>query len=397
LCEQLLLSPDATVFCIARGKDQADAKRRILDNLVQYCYSLNDNVVNIINQGFENRTVVLLGDIGLAHFGLDDQTWNLLSTELDAIIHCGATVNFIMNYDQLKSVNVGSVVECLKLCSGGNKLKALHFVSTISVVPNQVLGPNQIIAEDYIPLNAQIFQNFGSGYPQSKYVAENILKLAIKEKNIPSITIHRPGLVVGHSVNGFSNVREWISRLICGIVQLGFAPLNANQPVFTVPVDFVAKSIVSIANSKEMYGTLYGMHNISPAKNIFNLISIHNHASQHMTVELIVNVLKEMGYQIKEIPYNSWANFLRNQINSQHSYPTITNENTIFGILDLFPTQLDYLPSGSLLDGHLGCDNLKAALSLNETINCPIMNNSQIIQSYIKYFMRCCDIEPPKQ
>ncbi|KAF0980684.1 hypothetical protein FDP41_013167 [Naegleria fowleri] len=407
LCEQLMHNLNCSVYCIARGSNTADAKRRVFDNVIQYCHGLSTEYIQTIRDGFEQRCKILLGDISLPRLGLNEETWNELSTQLDSIIHCGANVNFIMNYDQLRSVNVGSVVECLKLCTAGNKLKSLHFVSSISVVPisllHQYSNPQQaMIAEEFVPLNIENFTSLSSGYPQTKYIAEHVLRLAIEEKNISPILIYRPGLVVGHSLNGFSNVREWISRLICGIIQLGYAPQLSTEPIEMVPVDFVAKSIISIANTSELNQYLYSFDS-TQRMNVFNLINT-NHGNPNASLSLndIVRHMKRMGYSyIKEVPYLSFVEILKEEMNHAERYPTMTNENSIFGILNLFPNTVQHFRTSSPLDGHLSCSNVVRALQFiahekqSEEIICPCMNNDQLVELYIKYFMRCGDIDPP--
>ncbi|KAL9644932.1 hypothetical protein ABK040_004426 [Willaertia magna] len=396
LCELLMSNDDTTVYCIARG---TDCRKRIIDTALQYAHNLSVTEIDLLNDAFENRFIAINGDLSQPQFGLNDSDWIALGKIVDGIIHCGATVNFIMNYDQLRDVNVKSVVECLKLSVMGEKLKPLHFVSTISVIPQDMLNRSQQGTEDIIPLDYLTFDKLYSGYPQSKYVAEHVLKLAIEERNIKSIVIHRPGLVVGHSINGYANVREWISRLICGIIHLGVAPSNSNHKIHMVPVDFISKSIVGIFSCPQFYPNIYSG---DTTKNIFNLINVHNdNPKSPLYVNDLVQYIIRFGYKIKTIPYSLWAKYLHDEMNNLPKYKAMTKDNTIFSIVDLFPTNYDDIPSGSQLDERCDCSNLKNSLSLinslrkDNFITCPLMNDEDLIVKYIKYFIRSGEIDPP--
>ncbi|KAG2392176.1 hypothetical protein C9374_012428 [Naegleria lovaniensis] len=252
-CEQLLENNISSIYCIVRGRSVEEEKHRVFENIRHYCYHLQAEPLETLKQQFEKRVHLLLGDISLANFGLDDTTYETLSRKVDSIIHCAATVNFVMNYSQLKPTNVHSVVECLKLCTR-EKIKPLHFVSTISVIPSSILDQHKehetLVPEDFIPLSFNVFNELSEGYPQSKYIAEHVLNHVIQEKNFRWIKIYRPGLVVGHSMNGFCNVREWICRLTCGFVHLEAIPYEYSEGgIQVIPVDTCAKCIVKIANN----------------------------------------------------------------------------------------------------------------------------------------------------
>lgn len=80
---------------------------------------------------------MVLGDLSRPHFGLSDQEWDRLCSTITVIYHAGAWVNGLFDYATLKEANVMGTVEVLRLASYSLKVKPLHYVSTISVVPDR--------------------------------------------------------------------------------------------------------------------------------------------------------------------------------------------------------------------------------------------------------------------
>ncbi|KAI9906813.1 hypothetical protein PsorP6_004170 [Peronosclerospora sorghi] len=54
----------------------------------------------------EDRIVPIPGNLAQPLLGLPTDTFNVLATEIDAIVHNGADVNLVKLYTSLKSVNV---------------------------------------------------------------------------------------------------------------------------------------------------------------------------------------------------------------------------------------------------------------------------------------------------
>ena len=59
----------------------------------------------------------------------------MLVESVHYVIHNGAYVNHVMEYKEMRSVNVLGCIEVLKLCSAGSHKKRLVMVSTTGVVP----------------------------------------------------------------------------------------------------------------------------------------------------------------------------------------------------------------------------------------------------------------------
>jgi thioester reductase-like protein len=102
----------------------------------------------------------------------------MLVSKIRSIYHCGAAVNFIKPYNELRAANVLGTVELIKLSYLANC--RINYISTLSVLD----------------------RNTQSGYVQSKQVAERLLQQA-NEKGL-LVTIFRPDKIANfyqHLIN----------------------------------------------------------------------------------------------------------------------------------------------------------------------------------------------------
>jgi FlaA1/EpsC-like NDP-sugar epimerase len=156
LLDELLKQADANIYCLVRSKSSTNTLR--------------------------SRVFYLHGDLALPQLGLDEHEYAMLVSKIRSIYHCGAAVNFIKSYNELRAANVLGTVELIKLSYLANC--RINFISTLSVLD----------------------RNDQSGYVQSKQVAEHLLEQA-SEKGL-LVTIFRPGKIVNfyqHLVNFIAN------------------------------------------------------------------------------------------------------------------------------------------------------------------------------------------------
>jgi thioester reductase-like protein len=87
-------------------------------------------------------------------------------------------------------------------------------------------------------------QVLDGGYPQTKWVAEKLVKIA-GDRGLP-ISIYRPGRISWHSKTGVCNPEDHTSRMIKGCIQLGIAP-DLDALINLAPVDYVSQAIVHLS------------------------------------------------------------------------------------------------------------------------------------------------------
>ena len=140
-----------------------------------------------------------------------------MASQTDVIYHKGAFVKFTYPYSVLKLYNVLGTQEILRLASQ-IKLKAVHFVSTISVFSSAGESGVKAVGEQDKLTPGEVLKG---AYPQSKWVAEKLIEIG-RERKTP-ISIYRPGRISGHSQTGACNSSDSLCRLLAGCVQLGCA------------------------------------------------------------------------------------------------------------------------------------------------------------------------------
>ncbi|CAF4168732.1 unnamed protein product, partial [Adineta steineri] len=140
LLDELLKQTDANIYCLVRSKRSTHT--------------------------LQSRVIYLYGDLTLPQLGLHNDQYSMLVSKMRSIYHCGADVNVIKSYTDLRSANVLGTLELIKLACLANC--RINYISTLSVLD----------------------ENDQSGYVQSKQVSECLMKKA-SERDL-TVSILRP-------------------------------------------------------------------------------------------------------------------------------------------------------------------------------------------------------------
>lgn len=172
-----LIEMQFKVYCHVRAKTTNEGLDRIKQNLKK---------LKIWKEDYEKFIVAIPGDLSSPMLGISKSDIETISSNVNYIYHCGATVNALLPYEQLKSTNVGSTIEVLKL-AGMGKQKLVCYISTIGVVQ----GFQHVVKDDQELSKACL--DYFSGYAQSKWVSEQILNIA--KKRGFQVIVFRPGMM----------------------------------------------------------------------------------------------------------------------------------------------------------------------------------------------------------
>ncbi len=353
LLQELLIQTRATVHCLVRSTNRAEAQRK-LENHLEQC--------RISWELYRDRIVVLPGDLSQPQLGLSDEQFQRLQTQIDAIYHNGAYVNLIYPYSELRRCNIDSTVEILRLASQG-KLKPVHYISTLDVLNPENPSSDQLLTED-TPLPH--WSRLSSNYACTKWVAEQLI-LTARAQGIPC-NIYRLGMTTGHSQHGFSNPTDMIGRLIHGLVELQTAP-EENFPIHLAPVDVVCQAIAALgqpqATDSHPQGQTFHLSNPNP-----------------ISFQTLIQSLNDEGYSITPIPYADWFTQLMaspedNALRSLLADGSSANQGQdFFKVLDLH---------------QVSTANVETAL-----VQLPWRQQSnQLLSRYISYFIRCGALAKP--
>jgi thioester reductase-like protein len=231
LMKSLLEQTRAKIYVLVRSPDEVQGKQRLKAAME----SMGPSPVSLM-QMFDARVIPICGDLGLPQLGMTQDVWDFLASEMDAVFHNGATVNYLFNYDRMRDANVMGTNEVLRLAFEGRP-KEFNYVSTTFVFGWAV---KSVLYETDFNKNMELLD---FGYSQSKWVAEQVVADA-RSKGL-STRIFRPALV-SPSVSGGGNNFDIAVRLVAFMVNHGIGVDALNQVSF-VPADVVANNIVAIS------------------------------------------------------------------------------------------------------------------------------------------------------
>ncbi len=336
LLAEFLQTLDADVYCLVRASDEESGKRRLHDSLVSY---------GLWRKEYEPRIRVMVGDLALPAFGLNDEKYKELAEKIDVIYHNGAELNLIQPYSALKPVNVSSVEETLRLACH-TRIKPVHYVSTIAVFFSSGGARPEPVSETDYPDPAEL----RGGYMQTKWVAEQLIRQA-HERGIPC-SIYRPGVITGDSRTGATNTIDLASRLVKGSYQLGMVP-DRNMSINVVPVDYVSRGIAHLSLWQDAPGQIFHLTNpqSTPLNNLLNWSGTAGH--------------------LCEVSYKEWRDMLIQQA-------AMNIDNDLLPLLPLFPSERP-----ELIDQQVDCKRTAEVLS-NAGIECPPFDE-QLTATYYKY------------
>jgi long-chain acyl-CoA synthetase len=159
-----------------------------------------------------------------------------LTAELDAILHCAASISFSLPLEEARAINVEGTREILALAREAPGLRRFLHVSTAYVAG--------LRGGRFRERQLDTGQRFRNTYEQTKWEAEHLVADAVDL----APCIARPSIVVGESDSGWTpafNVLYWPLRAFSrGLFDQVPARLEAHIDV--VPVDYVADGIVHL-------------------------------------------------------------------------------------------------------------------------------------------------------
>jgi thioester reductase-like protein len=233
LIKSLLEQTRAKIYVLVRASDEDQGRQRLKAAME----SMGPCPISLM-QSFEARVIPICGDLGQPKLGLTQDAWDFLASEMDAVYHNGATVNYLFNYDRMRDANVLGTNEVLRLAFEGRR-KDFNYVSTTFIFGWAVK------AALYETDGNEDMELLDFGYSQSKWVAEKVVEDA-RSKGL-SVRIFRPALV-SPSVTGGGNNFDIAVRLVAFMVNHGIGVDTLNQVSF-VPADIVANNIIAISTT----------------------------------------------------------------------------------------------------------------------------------------------------
>ncbi|KAF9432724.1 hypothetical protein BGZ76_010401 [Entomortierella beljakovae] len=292
LLAELLHQTNAHIICLVRTKDKQNAKRQLLSTLQE----IGQHHVD------QSRFSTLDGDLNQPQLGLTDVQHVHLAEKLDVIIHNGAMVNHFFSYQELRQANVLATRTLIQLAANG-RAKHLHYISSSSIAP---LEDSTIFTEDSV-LSSLPVQN---GYAQSKWVGEQLIKVAAKQGI--SCGIFRLGRITADSNTGYFNQNDHFYRILRAIATLGTAFDAIACP--KLPVNHATQAMILLMlNQNEKY-------------QVAHIIGHHP-----FDLDELITYMRDQGIDIsnEKISQQAWAKELRNRT-------TKTTDENLMALLSVF-------------------------------------------------------------
>lgn len=251
-------------------------------------------------EAWRDHITAVSGDLEKPQLGMDG-AFTQLPSKIDAVIHNGANVNYVLGIKQLRSANVTATQDALRIAEAAGV--PFYFISTLRLFDHRLDG-DPIKEDDVIDMKqaAQI------GYTHSKVMSERLVKAA-SMRGLET-AIFRPGLMCGDGVIGIPNQRDAISLLLNGCRALGVAPISPMQINLT-SVNYAARGMVALTQRQGETGQIW-----------------HLVRDQATHMERFFNAVSDAGYKIEMVQYMSWVDKLRHAAGG--------GQNTLAPLLEYF-------------------------------------------------------------
>ena len=217
-----------TVYCLVRASSVNHAQERIIKTLKQY---------SLWKPEYEPLLNSVIGDLSQPLLGLCEVMFDDLANRVDAILHSGALVDWMLPLEDYIGPNILGTHEILRLASCGRG-KAVHFISTISTLP---IHAGYGLAE----------HDREYGYGTSKYLAEKMI-VAARFRGAKASSYRLP-FVAASTTNGCFRLDrgDFLQNLITGSLDLGaFPSINADLSA-VLPVDYLCNTIATVMTDEQ--------------------------------------------------------------------------------------------------------------------------------------------------
>ncbi|ALE84468.1 carboxylic acid reductase [Pseudonocardia sp. HH130629-09] len=325
-----------TVVCVVRGSDDAAARRR-LDETFD---SGDPELLRHYRALAEEHLEVLAGDLGSPRLGLDEATWERLTSEVDVVLHSGALVNHVLPYGQLFGPNVVGTAEVVRLALT-TRLKPVVYLSTIGVA-DQIPAGSFAEETDIREMSAvrHVHDGYANGYAMSKWAGEVLLREAHDLCGLP-VTVFRSDMILAHTRwAGQLNVPDVFTRLIVTLLATGLAPASFYEPgpdggrarahYDGLPVDFSAAAVDGIGTAG------------SAGFRTFHLFNPHDDG---ISLDTFVDWLVESGHTITRLDdYVEWRDRVETALRGR---PEQQRKHSLLPVLRSYDKPADAVPGSA--------------------------------------------------
>ncbi|KAH6612690.1 male sterility protein-domain-containing protein [Boeremia exigua] len=228
-----------TVYCLVRGADEDEAKKRVNMALEQR------GLMNLlVSDRTDAKVKVIPAQLGDERLGLSDLLYDQLAERATCIIHVAWTVNFRLKLRSFVKDNIAGVRNLLNLALSAQRSSPPRFAycsSTAAVMNSEVDQsggwPEKLLHD---PSSASPL-----GYSRSKWVAEHICAEADSRTSLRGrIAVVRVGQLAGDSKSGVWNTKEAWPMMLSTASIIKCLPDLSDEVLDWLPVDVAAQAFL---------------------------------------------------------------------------------------------------------------------------------------------------------
>mmetsp|Transcript_15485 Transcript_15485/g.36872 ORF Transcript_15485/g.36872 Transcript_15485/m.36872 type:complete len:1390 (-) Transcript_15485:990-5159(-) len=246
-----------TVHCLVQTNSDEEGLRQVREACQE---------AGIWNDEYQSRLMIVPGHVTRRHLGLKpnhlaEHFFAELCERIDLVFHTGFAngQSFMQSYDRLRE-NTFAMKEIVRLCTT-SKLKPLHFVSSLTLFPDYVLGHGKELREattlDTKRLR-EVCPPEQFGLPWTNWSTEQVLKKA-RARGLPC-TIYRVPSGMTSLMTGYVDERHVGGALMMAMLEEGEMPPVVKAPLAT-PVDVVAAMMVRLCLTEKRRHWVYHLAN----------------------------------------------------------------------------------------------------------------------------------------
>ncbi|MFI3260636.1 MAG: condensation domain-containing protein [bacterium] len=233
-------------------------------HILEYLTYRNENVYVIVRnvEKFKNalefyfdnseeilsRTNILIGDLSKEKFGLTDDQYNTLISEVGIIYNSAANVSHFASIEDSKKDNVDAVYNLMKISAiNGAVLNQVSTITISGIGMSTQNNNNLVFTEDRLDIGQDVSHD---AYMLSKFKAEELISKA-KEKGLAS-NVYRLGYIDERSYDNKFQINEDTSifkMIVDTIKEIKYFPRAAiDAKIQLMSVDETVKNIIKLSN-----------------------------------------------------------------------------------------------------------------------------------------------------
>lgn len=278
-----------TAYCLVRGRDKADSIQR-MQELLQFYFGGKYSDMH--------RIEIICADLQKDLFGLSQETYNNLLSNVDMVINTAASVKHYGSYQYFYEANVETTKRLIDFCKQSGA-KLIH-TSTLSVSGNsfgdQFDGYVSETEKHFYESSLYIGQPLENVYARSKFEAEKaVLDAAVEGLQV---NIMRMGNLTNRLSDGvFQRNYESNAFLqrVKAILDLGVFP-DYLMPLYSefTPIDEAASAIMTIARHFQSEHTVF-----------------HVNSTKVVYMDKLLEYFRALGFKMDIISGSAFAEILR--------------------------------------------------------------------------------------